>query len=217
LLAAGLVVAALAALVPLLVPGGATGAVAQHCARLALASQARERLVTGHGDRVVVIGDSYSVGLGLHHPEDSWPTELPGRVQVYGFSGSGFSAHASGCRAVAYADRTPAAIHNGADLVVVEGGLNDYDQPAAAVRSGFRTLVGELAGRRLLVVGPPAAPARDAGARRVDAILREEAALADVPYLSMLGRHFDYLDDELHLTPAGHRAFGDAVATALPR
>jgi acyl-CoA thioesterase-1 len=134
---------------------------------------------------------------------------------VYGFSGSGFAAHASGCPGAAYDARAPRALRDGADLIVVEGGLNDYDQPAAAVRSGFRTLVGELEGRRLLVVGPPDAPARDVGARRVDAILRDEAVRADVAYLSMLDRRFDYLDDHLHLTPSGHRAFGDAVATAL--
>jgi acyl-CoA thioesterase-1 len=214
-LVAGAVAVALASLLTVLAPGGATGVEAERCARFSLQSQVRERLVTGHGDRVVVIGDSYSVGLGLRHPQDSWPSRLPGRVHVYGFSGSGFSARASSCPGVAYDVRARGALSRGADLVVVEGGLNDHDQPTAAIRSGFRTLVARLRGRRLLVVGPPPAPARAAGARRVDQILREECARVDVPFVSMMGHHFGYLDDRLHLTPAGHRAFGDVVAAAV--
>lgn len=215
LVAAGAVIALLVGVLTFVASGGATGSGRELCSRLAAQSQARERLVTGHGNRVVVIGDSYSVGLGLRHPAESWPSRLPGRVHVYGFSGSGFGAHASSCADAAYAVRARSALRDGADLVVVEGGLNDYDRPAAEVRAGFRELVGRLAGHRILVVGPPAAPARAAAARRVDAILAAEAARADVRYLSMLSRHLDYLDDDLHLTPAGHRAFGDTVAAAL--
>lgn len=217
-MAAAAVVAVLIGVVSLLASGGAKGVDARHCAHLGAQSLARERMVTGHGAGVVVIGDSYSVGLGLRRPQDSWPSRLPGRVHVYGFSGSGFSVHASSCRGVAYDARAPRALqalHDDTGLVVVEGGLNDYDQPTAAVRSGFRALVSALRGHRLLVVGPPSAPARVDGARRVDAVLHAEAARAGVPYLSLLGRHFDYLDDRLHLTPGGHRAFGDAVTSAL--
>jgi glutamyl-tRNA reductase len=44
-------------------------------------------------------------------------------------------------------------VHAGADLVVVEGGLNDTDQPAADLRAGFRSLMTELEGKHVLVVG----------------------------------------------------------------
>ena len=211
----GALVAVLVGVVSLLVSGGARGVNTEHCARLEAQSQLREHLVTGHGSRVVVIGDSYSVGLGLRRPETSWPSRIPGRVQVYGFSGSGFSAHASACPGVSYADRAPRAIRGGADLVVVEGGLNDYDQPQAAVRAGFRRLMAELRGQHVLVVGPPDAPARLAAARRVDLLLRAESARARVDYLPTTAHDFSYLSDHLHLTPAGHRAFGDLVATAV--
>jgi len=208
-------VAVFISVVSLLVSGGAKGDVAEHCARLSIQSQARERLVTGQGRRVVVIGDSYSVGLGLRDPQTSWPSRLPGRVHVYGFSGSGFSTHSSACHGVQYAARASHALDGGASLVVVEGGLNDTDQPASAVRAGFRTLISELSGRPVLVVGPPPAPRRAEGARRVDAVLRDESARAGVRYLSMADQTFSYLDDDLHLTPAGHRAFGAIVAAAL--
>jgi acyl-CoA thioesterase I len=212
---AGAVALALLATLTVLLSGGATGADAELCARLAVQSQVRERLVSGHGQRVVVIGDSYSVGLGLRDPERSWPSRLPGRVHVFGFSGSGFSPGASECPDVAYDVRGPHALSAGADLVVVEGGLNDTDQPESEVRAGFRALMGELHGRHVVIVGPPAAPARAAGARWVDAVLRSESARAGVQYVSMIDRLFPYLDDRLHLTPAGHRAFGSIVAEAL--
>jgi acyl-CoA thioesterase-1 len=212
---AGIVVMTLATTLTLLASGGATGADGERCARFSVQSQARERLVTGHGGRVVVIGDSYSVGLGLRDPEASWPSRLPGRVHVFGFSGSGFSKHASLCRGVAYDVRAPRAVRSSADLVVVEGGLNDHDQPESDVRAGFRTLMRELHGKQVLVVGPPDAPVRARGAERIDAILAEESARAGVRYLSMTGHRFSYLDDRLHLTPAGHREFGDVVAAAV--
>jgi acyl-CoA thioesterase I len=214
-LAAGATVVALATLLTLLVSGGATGANSERCARFSAQSQVRERLVTGAGRRIVVIGDSYSVGLGLRDPEASWPSRLPGRTHVFGFSGSGFSAHASSCGHVAYADRASRAAHSGRGLVVVEGGLNDVDRPVAEVRAGFRSLIRLLHGREVLVVGPPSAPVRTAGAARVDAILRQESARAGVRYLSVLSTSFSYLDDGLHLTPAGHRSFGTLVAGAI--
>jgi len=211
------IVIALAVLLTVLASGGATGADAERCARFSAQSQVRERLVTGHGQRVVVIGDSYAVGLGLRDPAASWASRLPGRVHVFGYSGSGFSAQASPCGAVSYAARAAHALRGGADLVVVEGGLNDYDQPSSAVRAGFRALVRQLHGHRVVVVGPARAPDRAAGAVRVDAILRQESARTGLGYVSMLAGTFPYLDDRLHLTPAGHRQFGTRVAAALDR
>jgi len=212
---AGAVVLALLGTFTVLMSAGATDGDVEHCVRLTLQSQVRERMVTGHGPRIVVIGDSYSVGLGLRDPDRSWPSRLPGRVHVFGFSGSGFSQHASACPGSSYADRAPRALAKGASLVVVEGGLNDYDQPTADLRSGFRSLIAELRGRRVLVVGPPPAPARASAALRVDEVLQEESARAGVGYLSMADRYLPYLDDRLHLTPAGHRAFGSIVADAV--
>lgn len=211
LLLAGAAAVVLALALTLHAAGGATGADVRHCARLSAQSQEREQAIAGAGRPIVVIGDSYSVGLGLRDPAASWPSRLHGRVQVFGFSGSGFSAHASPCAGVSYAARARHALRGGADLVVVEGGLNDTDQPTAEIRAGFRALMARLAGRDVLVVGPPPAPVRAAGARRVDAILRAEAGRAGARYLSMLDRTFPYLEDHLHLTAAGHHAFGSIV------
>jgi acyl-CoA thioesterase-1 len=208
------VVLTVVALTPI-VAGAALGSTTDRCTAFARESVARQRLVTGHGERTVVIGDSYSAGLGLRRPGDSWAAELPGRVHVYGFSGSGFSRGASPCSAVAFDQRARRALATDPDLVVIEGGLNDFDQPAADIRAGFRRLLREVGDRHVLVVGPPSAPQRARSAARVDAILRAEAAQTGTPYLSMLRQHFDYLPDRLHLTASGHRQFGALVAEFL--
>jgi acyl-CoA thioesterase-1 len=185
------------------------------CHDFAAARAARLAAVSGTGRRVVVIGDSWSAGLGLADPSRSWPVRLPGQVYVDGFSGSGFSAHASPCGPVSYAQRAPADLRAGADLVVVEGGLNDYDQSSAAITDGFRRLMTALHGEHVVVVGPPMAPLRAARVPRVDRLLRSLSSAAGVPYLSTVGLRLAYQPDRLHPTQAGADAFGDAVAAYL--
>ena len=188
---------------------------ARHCARLANVSAERAAADAGVGDSVVVIGDSYSVGLGLDRPAQSWPAQLDGRVHVAGFSGSGFSDRASGCDAASFADRAGEAIADGADLVVVEGGLNDFDQSAAAISAGFARLMHALDGKRVVVVGPVLAPSRAGEVPRVDRLLAGLARTAGATYIRTSGLELDYLDDRLHLTEAGHRDLGAYVAAAL--
>ncbi len=200
----------------------ASGGVTERCDRFTRAAAARVASDAGPADgrRVTVIGDSYSVGLGLDHPEESWPARLVGpldaRVHVDGFSGSGFSARASRCGSVSFAVRAGSAAR-GAELVVVEGGLNDVDRPDAEIRAGFERMMTALTGRDadVVVVGPAAAPSRARGVPRVDALLAGLAERHGATYVSMSGLDLPYLADRLHLTAAGHRAFGDAVAAAL--
>jgi acyl-CoA thioesterase-1 len=194
--------------------GGAQGGA---CARFAADSAARAAQVTGSGQRVVVVGDSWSVGYGLDGPVSSWAARLPGRVRVAGFSGSGFSVGASPCDGVSFAQRAAEAVDGGADLVVVAGGLNDFDQPSAAIRLGFERLLSALAGHRVVVVGPASAPSRAGAVPRVDALLASLAREFGVGYVRTTDLELEYLPDGLHLTPAGHRAFGDAVAARLAR
>ncbi len=187
------------------------------CEQFAADSTARAGLVTGAGDRVVVIGDSWSAGLGLAQPVRSWPSRLPGRVHVAGFSGSGFSASASPCGPVSFADRAGAVVA-GADLVVVEGGLNDWDHSDAEIRAGFARLVEVLRAAgvpRVVVVGPASAPSRAARIPHVDALLAELSDQHGVGYVTTTDLDLSYLDDDLHLTYAGHAEFGDAVADRI--
>lgn len=154
------------------------------CRAIAAASELRARQVAGEGPTVAVIGDSYSQGHRLAEPGHSWPRmlseELPVRVVVDGFAGSGFSDAASACTTVAYADRAP-AVPDVAELLVVQGGLNDYDVPLDQVRSGVSRLVEVVGTRPLVLIGPPAAPRRLEGAARADELLSQLAIEAGVP------------------------------------
>jgi acyl-CoA thioesterase-1 len=185
------------------------------CQRYAAAAEKRAHHVTGSGARIVVIGDSWSAGLGLDRPVQSWPSYLPGRVHVAGFSGSGFSAKASPCGRVSFADRAPAALRNGADLVVVEGGLNDFDRSRAEIKAGFVRVVKAAAPYDVVVVGPARAPARAHRVPRVDRLLRHLSQKYGVSYISTADLELPYLDDRLHLTAQGHRIFGATVAERI--
>ncbi len=177
--------------------------------------QERAGVVSGSGPRIAVIGDSYAVGAGLAKRADSWPSYLPGRVRVDAFSGSGFSGAASPCSGVAYADRVSRVLATHPSLVVVEGGLNEYDVPTAQVEAGARRLLRRLDGVPVLLVGPARAPARAAQVDRVDTALARVAAEAGVRYLSAKDWRLSYQSDRLHPTAAGQRVFGTAVAEAL--
>lgn len=193
------------------------GAGPDRCGTTSARAEKRAALVTGSGADVLVIGDSYSVGAGVRG-RDSWPVRLPGRVAVDGFSGSGFSSSASGCGDVSFATRAARSLRPTTDLVVVEGGLNDYDQPVADIEAGFARLMGAIGSTPALIVGPPPAPDRPfASVAVVDATLARLAAAHGTPYLSMLGVELTYLDDELHPDPSGHRVFGDLVADEVQR
>lgn len=209
LLALGLVVAVITLV------WARAGAGPDRCAQRAERAERRSELVTGSGSEVLVIGDSYSVGAGVR-PDQSWPVRLPGRVRVDGFSGSGFSVGASRCGDRSYATRAPRSLRHATALVVVEGGLNDTDQPNADLEGGARRLLRLLDGRRVLVVGPPPTPDRTwTEVARVDATLRRIAGEYGASYLSMLGAELTFQDDDLHPDPAGHRVFGDLVAARV--
>jgi acyl-CoA thioesterase I len=198
-------------------PGDAEASQAERCRDIRAASEERRAdLDAQDGDpRIAVIGDSWSQGTDLADPAVSWPSRLDGLVVVDGFGGSGFSVEASPCRDVAFALRVGRALATDPDLVVVQGGLNDFDVSAGAVREGAERTLRLLEGHRVVVVGPAAAPRRAAGAARVDALLAEVTAAAEVPYIRTAEWELDYLADRLHLTPGGHEVFGDAVAAAI--
>lgn len=211
---ASAVVVLLAVLIAFYVADGAEAGQAR-CQQHRADARERAAIVTGEGTPVLVIGDSWSVGLGQDDLVRSWAGRLPGEVHVAGFSGSGFSAGASGCGRVSFHDRAPTALDARPQLVVVEGGLNDHDQPSAAIDRGFRDLMADLAGQHVVVVGPADAPARTHSVPRVDALLATLSEEYGVPYVRTSDLGLSYLADRLHLTEAGHRAFGDAVAERI--
>jgi len=195
---------------------GQSRADAVRCERFTSQSEARRAVVApALGKRVVVIGDSWSAGLGLDDAGDAWTSRLSGQVHVDAFSGSGFSRSASPCDGSWFGARAGRAVAGGADLVVVAGGLNDVDQPVGAVRAGFARVMRAVGELPVVVVGPASAPSRAGGAPEVDTLLADLAEAHGAAYVSTLGLDLPYLEDGLHLSPEGHRAFGDFVATRL--
>ena len=63
----------------------------------------------------------------------------------------------------------------------------------------------------------PLLPNKPRGVPRVDDLLARLTRRAGATYVRMSGLTLPYLDDELHLTEAGHRAFGDRIADAVDR
>lgn len=196
----------------------ATGTRPSRCETFAADSASRAQAVTGSGSALLVIGDSWSAGLGLDEPARSWPSRLPGRVHVAGFSGSGFGADASGCGPrVSFAARAAAALRTvpAGTPVVVAGGLNDWDSSGAEVTAGLDRLLAALEGHPVTVVGPADAPARSAYVARVEGLLQALCAERGIRFVPVSDLRLDYLPDRLHLTPTGHVTFGDAVAARL--
>ncbi|WP_300640822.1 SGNH/GDSL hydrolase family protein [Nocardioides sp.] len=193
----------------------ATGTLPTRCEQFTADSLARAEAVTGSGPDALVVGDSWTAGLGLDDPVGSWPSRLPGRVHVAGFSGSGFGAGASGCgQRVSFGARAADAIRTvpAGTPVVVAGGLNDWDSADAEVEAGLDRVLAAVAGHPVTVVGPAAAPARAAYVARVEGLLERLCAERQVRFLAVSDLRLDYLPDLLHLTPAAHATFGDAVA-----
>ncbi len=65
------------------------------------------------------------------------------------------------------------------------------------------------------MVGPPMAPRRAYAVGRVDHLLAKIAERHGIPYVRTASWSLSYLPDELHLTQAGHTAFGDRVQDAI--
>jgi acyl-CoA thioesterase-1 len=177
--------------------------------------------VAGTGERVAVLGDSWTSGYGLADPREGWAYVLARglgwHAAVDGFPGTGFTSDA-GCPGERYADRV-VRIPADAALVLVEGGLNDV-RSASAVRTAAGALLEQVharaPGAALVVVGAPAVPGRvPAQVRAVDRGLAAAAAAHGAAYLDPAGWTLTYLPDGVHPTAAGHRAFADRVAAGL--
>ncbi len=74
--------AVLVALSVVVVTGRATGSGPTRCETFAADSAARAGAVSGAGEDLLVIGDSWTAGLGLDDPTRSWTARLPGRVHT---------------------------------------------------------------------------------------------------------------------------------------
>jgi len=115
-----------------------------------------------------------------------------------------------------------------ADIVIVEGGLNDQCGDLAllkpAVRRTIDALQARFPGKPVVVLGPaPRTLPVPAALRQVDLLLRDACRNAGVPYISPIKREWitglnfrDIIDPVTkHPTTAGHAYLGGRLAVAL--
>lgn len=167
---------------------------------------------------VVVLGDSYSEGVGLANPRQSWPTiyghATHATVYVNAFGGSGIVR--SRCPGHEYGTRVDAVRAFRPSMVIVQTGLNDLGASRESVVAAVATLTRRLAPARVALVGPTAAPQRDqAQVKAMDADLRLAAHDARIPYVPLVGLLLTYQRDRLHPIASGQAEIGRYVAARL--
>lgn len=169
----------------------------------------------GSGPNAVrVIGDSYTEGMGLDVPRESWVSAFAvaadATVTADGASSTGFTNPGS-CGRGSFVDRAAGA----GEFLIVQGGLNDVHATEDELRGAVCAIVSG-AGSDVVIVGPPPAPVRDAAdLQRVDRGLSAGAEECGARYVSTL--NWDDLEyvDGLHPTRESHALFGTRVAEQL--
>ena len=181
--------------------------------------------------RAYFFGDSWTEGQvarrGRGFPYVT--SELLGwTAEVDGVGGTGYVSHHRPSTQ-AYPVRA-AAIPAGteADIVVVEGGLNDVGADLArlkpAVRATVNGLQARFPGKPIVVLGPaPRSLPVPVSLKQVDLLIRDACRNSAVPYVSPVEREWitglnfrDIIDPATkHPTTAGHAYLGGRLAVAL--
>jgi lysophospholipase L1-like esterase len=183
--------------------------------RLQLADQDTALRRADHGaTSAALIGDSWSTGAGVF--PDRLAERLGLDLSVEAVGGTGF-LNPGACGGHTFATRVP---HIPADtrLVVLAGGINDYDDPGleAAVRDVVDAVQLRAPSARVVVLGVPRVPLlADDLTDPVDQTLEEVAVEEGAEFVDVRPWTITTLPDRIHPDPAGARAYADQVAAAL--
>ncbi len=161
---------------------------------------------------LLVVGASYTQGLGAAHPSDGYAyqlgRELGWTTEVDGVAGTGF-VNPGPRHQGTFAQRL-ARVHPAAppDVVLLQGGRNDVAAPVPvltrAVEQTLDICHERFAGARLALLGPiPGRLPVDPAQRRVAAVLRSVASAQHVLFIDPLSEGW--------ISPANVRGFSGSV------
>lgn len=175
--------------------------------------------------RALVVGDSFTEGYGASSAEATWASIAAGtlgwQATIDGVGGTGFTKRSAtdGSQGVGFRDRLLRHADDGVDydVVVLQGGLNDWKasavQESAAVRHAVHTAQDAWPDAVVVVFGP-AEPLAD-GVKRLELLpairdASEEAGAvfidpsAPTPWITPANTDVLDLGDGLHLNDAGY-------------
>jgi len=180
------------------------------------------------GSAVVVLGDSFTVGVGSSTGRgylDHLAEDMAWSVTAAAESGTGYVSPSVVPGYQPYGGRVAELASLRPSLVVVQGSTNDVGRSAADVGRAadalYADLRTQLPGTPVVVVGPLDAPAVDpAGVRAVRDALAEAAEEAGLPFIDPIeGGWLQPPDglyaDGLHPDDQGYAEFADELAAAL--
>lgn len=187
------------------------------------------------GERVLFLGDSWTFGSAASSDANRFAQvaadKLGAEATIMGYPGVGY-LNPGRDKAGTFAQRFAAdrASMGDPETIVIEGSVNDLKYPQKEIQAAAVALVAQLRadfpGAEVLIVGPaPATTGMIADLQLVDAALRRGAAEAEAPYasslregwipLSKVSAYMDPRNGDPHPNDAGHKAFGEALASAL--
>jgi lysophospholipase L1-like esterase len=189
------------------------------------------RISTARGALPVlaVVGASFSAGVGARGAALAWPADLGRllhmRVVVSADAGAGYLSRGVGRRGpfARLTDRLNLARLRPA-VLLVQGGHNDVNRPAAALARSVRGLIGQVRcatpGTRIGIVSVfPSGNTPSRAAVLADRTIVAAARAADprVVVFDPIAQHwrFPRLRDQLHPTIAGHQWIAERVAAGL--
>lgn len=193
---------------------------AQQACSAIQAEKAAGLVHAGEGkEPVVILGDSYAASEYLDQRTDGWAYKLAAAERwgalVAGIGGTGF-VNQGPCGTDVFANRMPKALAAKPNVLVIQGGLNDFKATPQDTEMAARMLLDQAKTvKKIIVVGPANAPARAETLPEIDAALKRAAESKGAKYVSALGWDLEFQADRLHLTPAGHTKFATKVAESL--
>jgi lysophospholipase L1-like esterase len=235
---AGVVVAAVVAAVVLLgtgrEPAVRAAATSQGAAGSTTASPT-PRVLAGNGvhgadgrPSVTFIGDSWAVGVGATGKRGYavlTGEQLGWTYDVLGVSGSGYTQ--GGAAGITFGERVDAAVATDADVIVVQGSLNERRSTPSALASAAFTTLKRLRDEadphtKILVVGSTYAPGTPDGTIDwINDAIGGAASRVGLPFVDPAAEHWiDATDPALWFDPnhpddAGYQLVADSLAREL--